>query len=685
MRPIGPLVWLLLGVVATGCPATAYRCDATHACNPGSVCAADGYCAAPVGAAVCASGLRFSATAAAPGACVARSDAGVDAPASPDVASMDVPADAPPVDALGDGPDELPAPPMDAPDAEAPPDAVPPPDVASDDVAPPDVSGDVPLELGRADVVTAPDAAGSCAVRPIAPLSATRLSRSSLLMRVRVTGAAVQVSAQVTPTRVGVASTVALVRRADGDYEGTFTGTYQRLSWQASARCADGSLATGPRWSSWHRARPGERPVPIGWVPDVSGDGAGDLVVAEPRVSAIGPRPSVFVYLGTTSVTMMPGEVQLLPPPAPDVGFGSRVAVVPDMNGDGAAEVAVGRCARDPALPCARSVVVYTRSRVTGAWSAYATVAMPTVTAATPGLRADARFGATLAGIGDFDADGYGDLLIGAPPARADESGAFYLLYGGPSPTLSGGYSLTAMPTGGAPRTYFAWDAAGVADLHGDGLVDFVVTSFQRAWVYRGAGRRALSTSEELSASVTAGSRYGFSVAAAGDLDADDRADFALGRAEMPDSGSVVVMAGRAGSFESARESFVVAGEGGSFGATLVGALDLNRDDRDDLVVGAPDGTSYLTAVWHNGGGLVSQRYNRGTLTPAGRLGRSLGATGDHNGDGFDDLAASALDVARDVGYVHAFRGAATMAPEPFVYTGVRAGVTSSFGLELGR
>ncbi|MFO0608612.1 MAG: FG-GAP-like repeat-containing protein [Polyangiales bacterium] len=698
----------LFGVVALGCANTAYRCDPTHACNAGSTCTAAGYCAEPVAATRCASGLRYSASAAAPGTCVPVADA-----AAPDV-TVDAPDDAAPdakPDAAADAPMDLP-PPMDAPPdlpppMDAPPDLPPPmdappdltvdarpdaidasPDVAPDavldvaaDTARADAAPDAPRDVGP-DLTTAPDASGPCTVRSLAPLAGTRISSNTLTAVFATTGTVVSGVLQYGPSPGAMTQTAPLSARGTDRLSATITVTGRKVFWRPLVQCGDGSTPRSSTWWTRHRGTASANQGLLGWVPDVSFDGAADVVASATRDMAV---PFVRAYVNGASTTP-----ETTPVPSPDDGFGARVAVVPDMNGDGAAEVAVGSCPRDQGTPCTRTVFVYTRSPG-GVWSPYTSVAMPPIDSTTPGLLATARFGATLAGVGDLDGDGYGDLLIGAPPNDDADAGAFYVLYGGPSPSLRAGATIGANLTSVPPRRRFGWSAAGVGDLDRDGFPDVVVTSLERVWVYRGTGGRGFLPGEELGLQLTGVSSLGFAAAAAGDVNGDQLADLALARGDDPLLGRVTVVLGRsgvpfAGLGATSSGVYSADGAGNGFGMSVLGAFDYNGDDRDDLAVGVPGGPSPgIVAVWFNGGGLVTQRFEP-PVDGTARFGRALGAPGDFDGDGLDDLAVGALDAVAmpAAGTVHRLRGS-SMPAQAFVHAVTFRASPNSFGQEIGR
>jgi hypothetical protein len=79
-------------------------------------------------------------------------------------------------------------------------------------------------------------------------------------------------------------------------------------------------------------------------------------------------------------------------------------------------------------------------------------------------------FGFTMAAVSDFDGDGYGDVVIGAP-IRSDGSGAAYLFTGDASGLDPVAASETAMPD----RAFFGEAIAGCRDVNAAGASDVVI------------------------------------------------------------------------------------------------------------------------------------------------------------------------------------------------------------------
>ncbi len=258
-------------------------------------------------------------------------------------------------------------------------------------------------------------------------------------------------------------------------------------------------------------------------------------------------------------------------------------------------------------------------------------------------------FGWAVGQIGDIDADGRGDVLVGAPGGVGNAH-----IFSG----RSGG--LIATVTGPQTGGQYGAGIAGLSDLDGDGIREFVVGAPRaaggRAYVYSGATRALLFT---LNAAIAGGEFGGFFVADAGDVDADGISDVYVGApAESNNNGAAYVFSGRTGG----RLIYVrgSAGEGLGCGRS---AGDVNGDGHADLMVG-----SYLyggagvaqggrATVFSGADSSVLARVN-GTRA-RGQFGFDAVGLGDVSGDGrLDFIVASSPANAVDL-----FAGAIDRSP----------------------
>jgi hypothetical protein len=284
--------------------------------------------------------------------------------------------------------------------------------------------------------------------------------------------------------------------------------------------------------------------------------------------------------------------------------FGHWTLLVPDISGDGLADVVIAA----PHAPVAGRLrgIVVARSPKTGAelWRREETESE--------------NLGWDLTLAGDQDGDGHPDLFVGAP---GDETGRVYLLSGKDGTVLR---TYAPKEDGGS----FGWYVARVDDLDGDGRPDLAVGApFARdaegkpaaaAWVLSAADGREL---HHWKGSDRRGG-FGGVIAAVADIDGDGKGEIAVAAPATEDQartipGEVVVYSSGTGK-ELRRWSGSQPGE--QFGRMVIGVGDLDGDGVDDVAIGAP---------WHR----------RGSADRVGRVELRSGRTGKVLAELFGDEA----------------------------------------------
>jgi hypothetical protein len=157
----------------------------------------------------------------------------------------------------------------------------------------------------------------------------------------------------------------------------------------------------------------GLQSAPVG---DVNGDGIDDVLV--------GGSGRAHLFFGRT--TDFPGTPSVTFTSASNLG--NRVAGLGDVNGDGVSDFAIAHASFDGG---AGQVYVFFGRPSSAAWPA--AVDLSVTCGADLCLKHavnDARLGNSLAGIGDFDADGLMDMAIGAYTTTEDVSRMFIVLGG---------------------------------------------------------------------------------------------------------------------------------------------------------------------------------------------------------------------------------------------------------------
>ena len=213
--------------------------------------------------------------------------------------------------------------------------------------------------------------------------------------------------------------------------------------------------------------------------------------------------------------------------------------------------------------------------------------------------------------------------------------------------------------SGGVPGESFGCSVAGAGDVNGDGYGDVIVGAYQsgpvgqpvgRAYIYFG-GLRPQNRPDVILSGEAVGDAFGVCVAPAGDMNKDGYADVIVGAyhngAGGKDAGRAYVYYG--GAAPSERPALVLTGEaaGDAFGYSVSGAGDVNGDGFGDVAVGAygndAGGSAAGRAYLFFGGGadVVPDFIQTGEAT-LDNLGFAVSGAGDVDGDGTADLVVGA-------------------------------------------
>ncbi len=290
-----------------------------------------------------------------------------------------------------------------------------------------------------------------------------------------------------------------------------------------------------------------------------------------------------------------------------------------------------------------------------------------------------ASYGEVVACAGDVDGDGTSDFLINHPDAPG--GGIVRLYLGGRQ--VPGSVVPEQEVMGSAPGESFGAAVASAGDVNGDGLDDFIAGSPTvggsdegRVSVYHGTVA-GLFFPDWVSNGTTPGGSLGEAVASAGDVDGDGYADIVVGE---PGADKIHVYMGSASGLSASPDWTFQDDEAGSrLGASVDGAGDINGDGYADIVAGAPlyDGDyveqGRVRVFMGSAQGMTNSGFRIYNFQSGGYFGASVAGIGDGDGDGFDDVAIGTPGYTLtevDQGSAFVFFGASNTMTGPWASTG---------------
>uniref|UniRef100_A0A0G4FWQ7 EGF-like domain-containing protein n=1 Tax=Chromera velia CCMP2878 TaxID=1169474 RepID=A0A0G4FWQ7_9ALVE len=385
-------------------------------------------------------------------------------------------------------------------------------------------------------------------------------------------------------------------------------------------------------------------------IGDFNGDGTNDFIVGAPKAQNTA-RGEAYIIFGSASVgasgKFTVGSIDgsngfVFQGDADNEAEGSgdqlgwAVAGAGDINGDGIDDLIVGA---DKAQNTGKAYVLFGSSSGFAATIDASSLGGSNGFVVTGDANQHERVGASVAGLGDVNGDGIGDLIIGAPDtdhSPNQNAGTAQVLYGRntwqasyqiSTLTVADGFRLTGMET----DQRLGQCVAGAGDVNGDGVSNILVgapftdgtagtdSNVGLLVVVYGKGAGSVGSFVNMdtsffSASPSSGfliegeitnGNFGEHASGAGDVNNDGIGDFIVGETHETSTGNAYVIFGSSSQQTSPVKISTLSGErlgftlsglanGNQLGHFVGGGRDVNGDGISDVLVGEPFATTEL-------------------------------------------------------------------------------------------
>lgn len=353
---------------------------------------------------------------------------------------------------------------------------------------------------------------------------------------------------------------------------------------------------------------------------DVDGDGATDLLIAAPARdnSTISNAGRVDIRSGRSGAVLRThGGVTT------NAYFGSSIAVLSDIDGDGVADYAIGVPGADSGGNDSGALQVF--SGATGALLRNHFLS-----------ESQGKFGSCVVALPDIDLDGIGDYAASAiHPTNRTPYGRVVFLSGATGGIITIRYGFNSYDN-------YGLSLAVVGDVNGDGRPDLAIGAPTMDWlsVAQGGVVEVVSMVYFTQVLLLHGNytreHYGSSIVDVGDLDGDGWREIAIGRPDLANAYGFVDVVRHDGSVLRSHHAGI---NGDRYGLGLAGLGDQDYDGVPDYAIGAPGAGS--GAAW-----FVSGRTGatRAMTSPGGNgagWGRTIAWVGDPNGDSLPEFAVA--------------------------------------------
>ncbi len=323
---------------------------------------------------------------------------------------------------------------------------------------------------------------------------------------------------------------------------------------------------------------------------DWDGDGLDDVAIGANQAG-------VYVVAGGSSGDLIPSESY-----ARLVGGNYAVGAAGDLDGDGLADLIAGNPYDDSNV--SNGGIVYL---VLGGISGNPSLG-GSADAKLYGSEESGQSGWVVSGIGDFDGDGFDDIIIGAPYEDSpedgtDNAGCVWIVSGDDREDADIADVMTARYCGSGDNEFLGWSVSGAGDIDDDGLDDAIFGApgntdaggdAGAAFIAQGGEDGDFESDDAYATLLGTGGEAGSSVSEGGDVNGDGRADLLVGAPEEDDGGAnsgtaYLILGGISGTIDLANADTKLYGTQSNeyAGWSISTAGDVNNDGLSDMLVGA--------------------------------------------------------------------------------------------------
>jgi len=381
---------------------------------------------------------------------------------------------------------------------------------------------------------------------------------------------------------------------------------------------------------------------------DVNGDGYGDIIVGAPLFdNGQSDEGGVFLYYGASSGLTAP---LIIEGDQENAELGKSVAKAGDINGDGFDDIIIGAVYYSNGQLYEGAAFIFYGS-LSGIDKNSKTILEVD--------QANAWFGRSVDGAGDVNGDGYGDVIVGATEYDNNEEneGGGFLFYGSQTGIITNPVKVLEINLIAA---HLGYAVSGAGDVNADGFDDILLGAplFTNQQNNEGAALLYYGSAEGIKANPTIiegdqiDANIGHSVSNAGDINGDGFADILVGAplftVNQNSEGAVFVYYGSAAGVSVAAKTTISVNQLAYLGSSVASAGDVNDDGYSDIILGA---SHYETSQIIGGAAIIQYGSSNGVEQEKtiiisnidfSEMGQSVSTAGDVNGDGVSDILIGA-------------------------------------------